>query len=854
MRKAEPTVDTREWKVVLSVAAVYYGLARLGLSMALHGTASSPVWPASGFAIAAAAVLGPAACAGALLGSALANLQTLLGSPIAPPLALAAAASVAIGLGTAAQAWVGMRAFGRFLSARCPLGRGRDVVRFAALTPLVCLISASAGATALVALGLVPLKIFGASWLTWWIGDVSGVLLVYPLMIAWLPGAADAPPEFARPELGLEAAAAAILLVLSVWIGFGDVLAREAQYPLSFLPLPMLAWAALRLGARGATAGAVLLALLVHSRTLVGFGPFAIGWSSNESLLLSSFYVTTAALTAFLVHALLAERRRAEAELREARDALALRITQKNADISTANATLRVAALGRKEDVSRIKLYRHLVEELPIGVAILRLDDPDDFKTWRIAEINPAGRRLSAAKDSERGKPLFEFAPELFDTNFPRACREALRTGEEKSVPDFVSRERAPGAHFSISVLPLGGSLVAMVFENTTAREALRRSEEQLRLMIEGVSDYAIFRLDAEGRIVSWNKGALRITGYDADEILGHSYAVLFTEEDIRSGAPNALLRSVAYAGREETEGWRVRKDGARFWTNSVLTALKDDAGRLQGYVKVLRDATERRRILQELEERTAALARSNADLTQFAYVASHDLQEPLRKAAAFAEQLRARLDGRLDATDQDFMARLLRSVDGMKSLIDALLELARVASTPAAPERVDLEAAAREAVDGLAVALAESGGTIRIDSLPAVEADPQQMRQLLQNLLANAIKFRRPDRPPSIRLYGRTLRDGSCELCVEDDGVGFDMKYAGRLFQPFQRLHSRKDFSGTGMGLAICQKIVERHGGTISVESAVDRGSTFKVVLPRGGAAREDERRGAGANLWKIE
>lgn len=413
------------------------------------------------------------------------------------------------------------------------------------------------------------------------------------------------------------------------------------------------------------------------------------------------------ALTGALVRELFAASLAAEKARCDAR-----RDSERNAsDLHVAQATLRVAALAHSNDAKRIRLYCHIVDAMPVGVAILRIDDLDDLATWRVVESNPAGRRL-AAVENEAGRPLFELAPELADTDFPQACREASRSGQARRAADVVGRRRLPGKRFAVTILPIGAPFAAVLFEDVTAQDDLRRAHE-------------------------------------------------------------------------------------------------------------------------ELERRSAALSRSNAELTQFAYVASHDLQSPLRKAVAFAEQLCARLAGKLDETDADFAARLRRSLEGMQALIDDLLKLARVASSPAAHEPVDMTALARE----VAAEQLESGGggaEVNVDALPEVDADPRQMRQLLQNLIGNALKFRHPDRPSRVHVSGRGLDGERCELIVEDDGVGFDMRYIGRLFQPFQRLHSRNDFPGTGIGLAICQKIVERHGGTISAESVLGRGTAFRVIMPR--------------------
>lgn len=227
---------------------------------------------------------------------------------------------------------------------------------------------------------------------------------------------------------------------------------------------------------------------------------------------------------------------------------------------------------------------------------------------------------------------------------------------------------------------------------------------------------------------------------------------------------------------------------------------------------------------------------RAQTELAQFAYVASHDLQEPLRKASALADRLRESLGGELSDESADWLARLLRSLGGMQSLIDALLQLARVSTRAETPESVDLEALAREVVDGLHDA---APGRVEISFLPRVHAGRSQMRQLLQNLIANALKFRKPGEEPRVRVRALAAADGRCAVEVEDDGIGLDMKHAEKIFQPFTRLNGRQAYPGTGMGLAICQRIAERHGGTVTVRSEPGRGSTFTVTLPR---ARDEE------------
>jgi light-regulated signal transduction histidine kinase (bacteriophytochrome) len=243
-----------------------------------------------------------------------------------------------------------------------------------------------------------------------------------------------------------------------------------------------------------------------------------------------------------------------------------------------------------------------------------------------------------------------------------------------------------------------------------------------------------------------------------------------------------------------------------------------------------------RKRAEEALKEYSSELARSNADLQQFAYVASHDLQEPLRAVSSFSQLLARRYRGKLDSDADDFITFMVEGATRMQTLINDLLTFSRIGTrgNPFAP--VDCENILQTAKENLTVAIAESGAVITQDPLPALVADEIQLTQLFQNLFGNAIKFHRPEEAPRIHVSSKR-QDGAWRLSVRDNGIGIDPQYFDRIFVIFQRLHGREKYSGTGIGLAICKKIVERHGGRIWVESEPGKGSTFHFVIP-------DERR----------
>jgi light-regulated signal transduction histidine kinase (bacteriophytochrome) len=251
----------------------------------------------------------------------------------------------------------------------------------------------------------------------------------------------------------------------------------------------------------------------------------------------------------------------------------------------------------------------------------------------------------------------------------------------------------------------------------------------------------------------------------------------------------------------------------------------------------------------QLLEEETRwrqNLARSNAELQEFAYIASHDLQEPLRKIQAFGNRLKDKCGEALSDQGRDDLERMQKAAERMQTLINELLTLSRVTIKAQQFVPVNLAQVAREVLSDLELRVQQTGGRVLVDDLPTIDADPVQMRQLLQNLISNALKFYRIESPPVVKLYSKHFTIDQeqqpakefpvaelCQIIVEDNGIGFDEKYLDRIFNVFQRLHSRSEYEGTGMGLAICRKIAERHGGNVTAKSTPGQGATFIVTLP---------------------
>jgi PAS domain S-box-containing protein len=360
--------------------------------------------------------------------------------------------------------------------------------------------------------------------------------------------------------------------------------------------------------------------------------------------------------------------------------------------------------------------------------------------------------------------------------------------------------------------------------EREQAEQALRGSEERFHLLVEGVKDYAIVFLEPDGRVASWNPGAERMEGYRAEEIIGQPVARFYTAEDVASGAPAHNLAQSAAEGHYEAEGWRLRKDGSRFWAEVVIDALRDEAGRLQGFAKLTRDISARKRVEDDLR-------RSNEDLERFAYVASHDLQEPLRMVGSFVQLLGKRYQGKLDADADEFIGYALDGALRMQRLIEDLLAYSRVGTRGAALVSTDANAVMGRVIAALKLVIEESGASVTSDSLPTVPADPGQLEHVFLYLVSNALKFRGTE-PPHVHVSAARA-NGDWRFSVQDNGIGIDPQYFERIFVIFQRLHARTDYPGTGIGLAIAKKIVERHEGRMWVESEPGHGATFFFTLP---------------------
>jgi PAS domain S-box-containing protein len=508
------------------------------------------------------------------------------------------------------------------------------------------------------------------------------------------------------------------------------------------------------------------------------------------------------------------------------------------------------------EDPRNSDLYALLVSSIR-DYAIFALDPKGYVQSWNAGAQSIKGylpeeiigkhfSTFYSAEEVAAGKPDFELA-------------EAARVGR---FEDEGWRVRKDGTRFWANVVITAlrgldgelrgfGKVTRDLTERRRQAEALRRSEERFRLLIQGVRDYGIFMLDPQGRVVSWNAGAQRISGYTAEDIVGRHFSTFYPEEDNLRGKPAWELEMALQEGSFEDEGWRLRKDGARFWANVIITPIRRPGGQLLGFAKVTRDLTERR----ETEALALAAARRVAEVeaasrakSEFLATLSHELRTPLNAIGGYAELLTMEVRGPLADGQREYIERIRRSQQHLLSIINDLLNYSRVEAGGFAYEAGPVSIS--EVIDSV-VAMVEPqtmnrGIDLRADP-PSGEvtawADRLKTEQILLNLLSNASKFT----PAGGSIVVSCETDGErINLRVVDSGVGIPADKLDEVFEPFVQLGRTliTGHEGTGLGLAISRDLARGMGGDLTAESEPGKGSTFTLSLP---VADPGKRYGAG-------
>lgn len=396
-------------------------------------------------------------------------------------------------------------------------------------------------------------------------------------------------------------------------------------------------------------------------------------------------------------------------------------------------------------------------------------------------------------------------------------------TTEKSNLEEELNRRNQAEKALKQKRFELESSKSVLELHVQARTEALQSLQRRYEMILNSAGE-GICGLDAEGKATFVNPTVAKLTGWPIDELVGKPEHEIF------------VTNGKTAEGLSADERVLYRKDGTPFPVEFVKTPI-NESGRVVGSVVVFKDITERKQVQDSLSRKAAELARSNEELEQFAFVASHDLQEPLRKIQAFGDRLKVKCEP-IQAPDiQDYLDRMQSAAARMRTLINDLLAFSRVIRSSEPFVQVDLGVVTTEVLGDLEVRIEKTGAKVDIGKLPTIDADPLQIRQLMLNLLSNALKFQPPGATPVIEISSSITtpisREPQCEIRVQDNGIGFDEKYMDKIFAVFQRLHGRTEYEGTGVGLAVCRRIVDRHHGTISAKSEPGKGATFIVTLP---------------------
>ena len=475
--------------------------------------------------------------------------------------------------------------------------------------------------------------------------------------------------------------------------------------------------------------------------------------------------------------------------------------------------------------------------------AIFMLSPDGNVESW-----NTGAQRIKGyTSDEIIGKHFSIFYPPE-DVASGKCEAELLGAEADGRFEDEGWRLRKDGSRFWANVVITAvrdgyGELVGFakvtrdLTERRSAEEALRMSESRLRMLVGSVKDYAIFTLDRDGNVTTWNVGAERIKGYTAAEIMGQSFTYFYTAEDVASGKPQRELEIAANEGRFEEEDWRVRKDGSKFWASIVVSAMRDETGHLIGYAKITRDLTERR--MAEKERARLVQAQETIRLRdEFLSIASHELRTPLTAIRLELSALARRLAD-TDTRTAAKLARLNRGSDRLVSLVEALLDVSRISTGQLVltAERVDLVKIVHDAVDQLREAARRANCPITVtiadDATQLVGTwDPLRLGQVITNLIGNAIKYA-ASAPIDITVR---REDGNAVMVVDDHGRGLAPGDLDRIFGRFERAAPSTHFGGLGLGLYVARQIINGHDGTIRATNRASGGASFVVTLPLAG------------------
>jgi PAS domain S-box-containing protein len=467
-------------------------------------------------------------------------------------------------------------------------------------------------------------------------------------------------------------------------------------------------------------------------------------------------------------------------------------------------------------------IYRVLIEEMNQGVAILTPDLYISYCNSQLASMAKVPLEMMI------GKKITEFI-----TKDELSRYDLLFEKPENQYKNETTFNVADGTILPIELFTQFLEDINTIYVIVTDLSYYKHTEEEIRAqanMLAQVND-AVIAFDNNYKVTYWNKGAERLYEIESSKMVGNKLSKSYICEWLEPEGGKDAYHSLKTKGYWHHENIHIKKNGEMVYVDALTTVLKDSHGNSKGMLAIIRDITKKRQVQMKLKDTITELERSNEELQSFAYITSHDLQEPLRTMASYAQLLKRRYEGQLDKDADDFIEFMVDGSKRMKSMIQGLLEYSRVGTKGGEFTNFNAEDALKHALSNLESAIKEVNTEVIFNELPVVYADKDQITRVFQNLIGNAIKFRKEGLPPKIHISAKK-GDNEYVFSVSDNGIGLEEQYSDQIFEVFKKLHAIDEYQGAGIGLAIVKRIIDRHGGRVWVESELGKGSTFYFTI----------------------
>lgn len=834
--------------MLFCIAAGYFILARISLLLSFQSSNATPVWPPSGLAFALILHFGFKVAPAILAGAFAANLVVFQLNHAAG-ISTTIWVSSFISIGNTAEAlagwWLIRKIFPRAVDNNY-FNQVNHIFRFVGVVVMMCLVSSTTGTTAVYAGGIIDANQYFTTWLTWWLGDVSGIILFTPAILAWTsflgqrspPGIPVPKPYAVKPETVI----LFLLVVLASGIVFDNWIFALGVFRWPFWVFPVVVWAGIRFKQHEAATAILVCSVISIWGTVNGHGPFSripagdpADVVLNESLLILQSFTCIVTVSALILNASVNERRQTEARLRTMGNELEKRVEDRTAQLRERNRF--------------IETLFDAVEDL---MAVFD-------KEGNYISVNKKMEEIYGVKrDDIIGKNILDIFPSVRNSEMLANLQKAI-AGE--TVHHMAYRSRVTNRYYENFYIPLKDDrqeiygVLVIGHDNTPVLEAAEKIEivntrltEAQRLAHIGNWEWDI----GKDKIV-WSDELYRIYGLIPGELEPsfENYLAYVHPDD------KDLVNKTVQDASQNHQPFHfyhriVRLDGTIRILHGRGEVYLDKnrqplsmAGTAQDVTELKQAEDEIRKITDELIRYNKELEQTNKELESFTFVASHDLQEPIRKIKIFLSLIIEKEKEILSETSKDYMERTIRAAAQMQTLINDLLLYSRTTSSPEHFKKTDLNIILHNVMHELKEMIDEKQASVEADHLPGLNVIPFQVHQFFTNMLSNSLKFSAEGIEPVIKINAGIADQSSVELLngyankkyhritITDNGIGFDSKYNEKIFDLFQRLHNRNKYRGTGIGLSICKKIIENHDGFITARGEPGKGAVFTIYLP---------------------